>query len=35
MMYVVFNIDQIHYLFNEPKMLNFAYNSYRRVYVIC
>jgi len=33
MMYVVFNIDHIHHSLNEPKMLNFAYNSDRRVYI--
>ena len=31
-MYVVFNIDHIHHLLNELKILNFAYNSDRRVY---
>ena len=31
-MYVVFNIDHIHHLLNEPQILNFAYNSDRRVY---
>jgi len=33
MMYIVFIIDHIHYLINEYKMLIFAYNSDRRVYV--
>jgi len=33
-MYVVFIIDHIHYLMNELKMQNFAYNSDRRVHNI-
>jgi hypothetical protein len=33
MMYVVFIIDYIHHLMNEPRMLIFAYNSDRRVYL--
>jgi len=33
MMYMIFIIDHIHYLMNESKMLTFAYNSDRRVYV--
>jgi hypothetical protein len=33
MMYVVFNIDYIHHLLNEPKMWIFAYNNDWRVYV--
>jgi len=33
MMYVVIIIDHIHHLMNEPKMLFFAYNSDRRVYI--
>jgi len=30
MMYVVFNVDHIHHLLNEPKMLIFFYNNDRR-----
>jgi len=33
MMYVVNNKDYIYYLMNELKMLSFAYNSDRRVYI--
>jgi len=33
MMYVVFDIYHIHYLLNEPKMLNFTYNNDRMVYM--
>ena len=33
-MYVVFNIDHIHHLLNEPKMLIFSYNSVQSVYVM-
>jgi len=33
MMHMVFIIDHIHHLMNESKMLNFAYNSDRRVYL--
>jgi len=32
-MYVVFNIDRIHNLLNKSKMLNFAYNNDRMVYM--
>jgi len=33
-MYVVYIIDYIHYLLNEPKKWIFAYNCDRRVYTI-
>jgi uncharacterized protein YraI len=33
-MYVVYNIDHIHHLLNEPKKSKFAYNSDRREYCI-
>jgi len=33
MMYMVFIIDHIHHLINESKILIFAYNSVRRVYI--
>ena len=32
-MYVVYNIDYIHHLFNESKKLTFAYNSDQMVYM--
>jgi hypothetical protein len=32
-MYVVYNIDHIHHLLNEPKKSKFAYNSNRREYL--
>ena len=31
-MYMIFNVEHIHYLLNEPNMWNFAYNSDRMVY---
>jgi len=34
MMYMVFIIDHIHHLMNESKLLIFAYNSDRRVYLL-
>jgi len=34
MMYVVFNIDHIHHLMNEYKMLIFAHNNDQMVYEI-
>jgi hypothetical protein len=33
-MYIVYNIDHIHHLLNEPKKLKFVYNSDRREYKI-
>jgi len=30
MMYVVYIVDHIHHLLNEPKKLKFVYNSDRR-----
>jgi len=33
-MYVVFNIDHTCHLLNEPKMINFAHNNDRGVYVL-
>jgi hypothetical protein len=33
-MYVVYNIDRIHHLLNEPKKSKFAYNSDRREYIL-
>jgi len=35
MMYVVFIIGHIHHLMNESKIKSFAYNSNRRMYVLC
>jgi len=32
MMYVVYIVDHIHHLLNEPKKSKFAYNSDRREY---
>ena len=34
MMYMVFIIDHIHHLIIESKMLFFAYDSDRRVYIV-
>ena len=33
-MYLVYIIDQIHHLFNEPKIFIFAYNNDQRKYLL-